>query len=279
MCFGVGAVTVVQQASDGWTVATAIGTLLAAAATAVSAVIIAFQAVQTRKSVEQTNLALDVAKQQASLAQRSIVEGQKALIASQLPRLSVRVLEQAFNVWLEDNNVNGVSSRTMVEPGQVVFTMPGDRGRKLTLQYKLEGSNDGPMRSDVEFYFFMNDASRMEKRVLMPGESWAVESSRTETVEEWIRIAGDYDPQRKSDSGLPLSREIFRMFYAFLGEEGANEGHPISAGGTILEPVPGNASGWTVRTIVSGEYGQPLASPDPMERHYYGSRSRSEELV
>ena len=60
----------------------------------------------------------------------------------------------------------------------------------------------------------------------------------------------------------------------FPGWIGAVENHEVIMGGTVVEPVDGNAAAWRPATAEESSDRQPLATiaPQPFERRYFRNR-------
>lgn len=277
MSFAIGA-AVTATVTDPWAGLAAWSTAISAFVTAITAVLIWLQIRQTRRSVAATEDALVAARGQAEAAQSSIVEGQKALISAQMARLSVRVTGQPTNVWLLQHTDGPETSRSELKPNEMSWNMPGDARVRLAVEYQIEIANDGPGRADVMVGFEDDWGKQYLPRLLAVNDAPRYTVLRVETLEEWVRLFHRYDPQGPIDNG-PSDREVFRLSYSYNADFGANEGHPVVAGGSILARVPGNDSGWTIRDFFGDHYARPDAVPQPFTRHYYKSKLRNEELV
>jgi hypothetical protein len=275
-----------QSAIDGWSIFAAIATGASAIATAASAWLIYRQIRQTRESVRAANEAVLTSEKQAAAAQQAIVEGQKALIASQMSRISVEASGPINDeVWRFDapNGWTTTSVQQAVSP-DFEFVLPRDHMAVLGLRYIITVANDGPGRAQLTLFtsappsVLVNQPPPSPQQfMLLPGGSMQFVVWRLETVEDWVRLAHAYDPYRTSDYG-ETDREIARVFYPYNADFGANEGHPVVASGSILEPLPGNASGWQLRDLKSLAHGYATAVAAPFERTYWRSKARNERL-
>lgn len=275
-----------QSAADGWSIIAAIATGASAIATAASAWLIYRQIRQTRESVRAANKAVRTSKKQAAAAQRAIVEGQKALIASQMSRISVEASGPINDeVWRFDapNGWTTASVQHSVSP-DFEFVLTRDGVAVLGLQYSITVANDGPGRAQLTLFTSAPPSVLVNQQppapqqfMLLPGDTAQFVVWRLENVDDWVRLAHAYDPFRASDYG-ETDREIARVYYPYNADFGANEGHPVVAGGSILEAIPGNDSGWRLRDLKSLGHGYAAAVAAPFERTYWRSKARNERL-
>lgn len=240
---------------------------IAAAATVVSAGVIAWQAFETRKSVK-------AAQKAVSIAQETLSQSQISLIEQTAPRLFVKSdgpLDP--NVMISD-----------VAPGLVkladdrVLRLPKEATLTIRVLCEVEIRNEGTATVSIqfssEFLITRYDSDENElwteharSAVIDAGKSTEGKFVVERTVAEWAAI----DDQRASgDPGEPYRFEV-----TYIGPRDADiiEKTVVTLGGSLLEPVPDELGAWKLR----GGGGWELRSVvQPSTRIYYKSRTNDE---
>lgn len=264
---------------------TAWSTFGAATVTAISAAIIAWQSVQTRRSVKVTEEALELSRKEFDRNTELVAESLKARIDAEMPRLTAVVAHQSsrvFNAQVRLPDTHGNLEPEIVPEG-TEFTMPRDRLRELTVFVDALVYNDGPRRASLT----IGGPNELGEEVILAVDSPKAHSfRRTETLEEWIKLAQPYLRAEQRSPGIEVlettDAPIGFVTSNYHGDMGGFESHRLVQGGSIVEPVEGNASAWRV-VDPSGraihEEGVKLnAVFMPFERQYYRSRLRNDRL-
>lgn len=254
---------------------TAWSTLAAALATAASVIFIAVQIRLTRKSVEATEDTLKVARDEFKHGQMLRVDAQRAAIDAEMPRLTVEVAQQSTQVWRTDRSepdpYGGEEQHAEVASGEE-FTTPRDNKIPLQVGMHISISNDGPRRARVRFD--MQDGSK--EVVIKAGDTYSQWVKRIQPLSEWIEVA------KVRQNGEPgEERNVASVVYIYPGDVGAIEVHDIIQGGTFVEPVPGNAGGWRIKSFERTReepFGILNAVALPFVRTYWASRSENRSL-
>lgn len=253
---------------------TAWSTLAAALATATSVVFIAWQISLTRKSVEATERALEIAREEFNHGQVLRVDAQRGAIDAEMPRLTVEVLHQSRQVWrpdITDPNPYGDEEIAEVETG-TEFTTPRDDAVPLQVGMRIAISNDGPRRARLR----LDTQAGSREVIIKAGDVRSEWVTRVQSLAEWIDI---YRARQNGEPGE--ERTVASIVYIYPGDVGAIEVHKVVQGGTIVEPVPDNAGGWRTRPFErtpEEPYGILNAVALPFTRTYWASRSESRAL-
>lgn len=246
-------------------------TLAAALATSVSVGFIAWQIRLTRKSVEATESALRVAREEFEHSRVLRNDAQRAAIDSEMPKLTVEVTHQSSEVWRSDFRGLGspASSEEFIEleVGHE-FTTPRDDGTLLQVRLQVSVSNDGPRRAVVSF--------NGRDVVIKVGETYSEWVTRTQPLSQWIEIAKDRQLGNPGEEPVVAS-----LVYIYPGDAGAIEVHEVIQGGTFVEPIPDNFGGWRIRDFARTPSNPTLAMNavvNPFTRKYWMSRKDERPL-
>lgn len=261
---------------------TAWSTFAAAIATGVSAGIIAWQSVQTRRSVQVTEEALSLTRAEFDRNTSLIDDNLKARIDAEMPRISTGIGGQSARVWdpKVTTNVFGQDEPAAIQAG-TEYIVPRDNGVLLGVSVSVWAANDGPRRAQC----ISNGAVGPAREILLnPGDPpHGFQINRVETLEQWIRLAMPYLPEEQR-SGVVLedtTANIGSLVFMYPGDVGAREVHQFAQGGSIVEPVPGNAGAWRIVSL-PGEESQSIrlhAVVMPFERNYFRSRMGEDRLA
>ncbi len=173
---------------------------MAAVATGVSAVFIAWQIGLTRKSVETTEKTLQVAHDEFERGRALQIEAQRARIDSEMPRLTVSILSQSYQAWFPDERVpQPLDSRDTAadaEPGHL-FQRRTDLDTRVQVAVSIRIANDGPRRAVVLAGAAYADGDDRQRELVVPvGEHVDFWARRIHTVREWLDIHDKWDAGR-----------------------------------------------------------------------------------
>jgi hypothetical protein len=258
---------------------TAWSTLAAAVATGVSAIFIAVQIGQTRKSVETTEKTLKVAHDEFERGRALQIEAQRARIDSEMPRLTVTVESQSIQAWLPDvqstfDPYSREPRADELKPGHT-FQRRTDLETRVQVGVSIVVANDGPRRALVQLGApYATGDDRHREVVIGVGESTKFWARRVHTVREWLDICD------KWHAGEAHDVNIAEVLYIYPGDVGAIERHNILQGGSVIEHTP--EEDWSVRIA---EFKRPdgtapslNAVVQPFTREYFASRLASERI-
>ena len=253
-------VTPMSTPTDGWVVA-------AALATTASALVIAWQAWETRraanqamKSVEQARKSAEAARDAVSISESILQESQIARIDAGIPRVIVTAFPpNATQVFQRtDLGDEGVTSDS-------TFALPRDANRELYVFAGIDVRNDGPGTVKILFRKPLLDSVGEELResVIPPGSQVGGTYKATRTIAEWIHIA------ESREGGDPGDEYVFGMYHSGPRDAEAIEEFEVRTGGTLLERIPDQTGNWRLAR-------QPVMASTamPSKRTYYQSLSR-----
>lgn len=255
--------------------------IIATVVAAASAVIVAWQAVQTRKS---THAALDAVRiARAELAHSELLRDDaiRARIDAEMPRITISAKLHADVLdprEIPSVLVNGVTDfRERLT--QTEYVMPRDAAKQLRVRGTVSITNDGPRHMHANIRRTSDQSARGETIEVAPGATTKVEVSRIETLQTWVNLARWAKGELILDP--PHEDRVFVLTYRFPGWIGAVENHEVLMGGTAVEPINGNDSGWRPARLRSSDAtAAPVASlePQPFERLYFRNRPGDEVM-
>lgn len=259
------------QALEGWS------TFSAALATSISAAFIVWQIRLTRKSVQSTELALELARQEFDRGALILDDAERGRIDADMPRLLVvaSVMSQPFIDGRRDDWGDPLWSPD-VEATE--FITPRDANIKLGVTTRVTIWNDGPRRAQLTIGQGKSGLPNAgETIVVEPGTPYVLTVTWLEPLNEWIRLRRLYvDPQEGDET---VDVVIFEAIYVHPGDRGATEYHSVHSGGSIVQPVEGHDGAWKLAHFEGvSDYMRPVAAPQPFTRQYYRSRLRGEAL-
>lgn len=248
-------------------------TLAAAVATAVSAGFIAWQIHLTRKSVESTDAALAIARDEFAHGQLLRVDAQRAAIDAEMPRLTVEVSVQSYIVYRTDEMTEtryGDQEPTEVRKGSR-FALPDDATVPLQVRCSVAVSNDGPRRARIR----IDGEQGTTEAVIAVGKTVGITLWRTLPVEEWAAITA------RRETGEAEHTQIGTLTYIYPGDFGAVETHTVVQSGSVLARARGGADQWRTTELGATEqepFGALRASVEPFRRTYWASRAENRRL-
>jgi hypothetical protein len=260
-----------------WSALEAWSTLGSAVVTAITAVLILSQILQTRRSVEATEQTLALTRDDQNDAKR-------ARIDSEMPRLTVTVTQDVFELIDPDErdpNYEVFHPRKYV-PGEdhSRFLLPRDGHKRISVSIAIAIANDGPRRAIVWIDRMASGGGRLERIVPADGTPVHVRITRVQTVEEWVRYAKIHldGPTSEMDTS---DFAIAEIIYRYPGDFGAIERHRIVQGGAMLTRTSGITEGWEVGIWGAGQHEYPTMTTVvlPFTREYYASFAENRLLV
>lgn len=253
-------------------------------ATAASAVFIAFQAFETRKSLVYTRKALRLTRADQKRSQRTFKEAQKSRIDAEMPKLALTITSQKNQLFDGDSWAGDPRSLPLLEPG-TSWGLPATPQALIGAQITVELTNDGPRRVVLALEEPGNPHSLQFNRQLTlgVGETIALRVSRVHPLSEWVRLANLYEnPSVGVDGGLESNYPIFSIMYIYPGDMGAIERHTVLQGGSPITPSAPGSDAWVIGDVLfnpSHAEGHGLnAVVQPFTRTYYLSRSENKRM-
>lgn len=221
-----------------------------ALATLGSAIVIAAQAVLTRKTV--------------LVAQSALRESQLARLEAQVPRIFVTTDRYLDEATIRATPAGEALFQTHALEGNEVFKLPRDAHLSLAVSHEFKVRNDGPGSVSVQVPSNVSPASAESDLVIGAGESLIYKVNITETVARWIELS------KQKDAATPL-QECHRVTVTYRGPRDADvwEHHDIVFRGSLLEEVVNATGDWQVPLfIISVE-----VAVLPAIRDYWSSQS------
>jgi hypothetical protein len=180
--------------TDGWAI-------LAALATTVSAVVIAWQAIETRraanqahKSVQQAEISAQAARDAVEVSEQILQESQKARIDAGVPRIIVKLLHDMDITAQERTDRGNEPIRT-----QDTFVLPRDAKRRIFVHRTVHILNEGPGSALVQFNQPLGvptlDNPTYTSIALSAGDEVQGTYAIDRPVQEWITIAEAFENQ------------------------------------------------------------------------------------
>lgn len=221
--------------------------IVAAIATATSAVVVAWQAVETRRSVrqarksaEQAEISACAARDAVEMSQKVLQDNQIARIDAGLPRVIVKPKNNDLLAVLEDTD----RGQERIPEGQS-FVLPRDARRRLFFRRKIVILNEGPGYVTLA----LQDALKLpavDRTVttytLAPNESIEGTYTVNRAVQEWIETS------QTREAGQPGYEHTFTMSHTGPRDAEAVEHIVVVTGGTVLERVPDAPATWQILT-------------------------------
>lgn len=236
---------------------------IAAGATVASAAVIAWQAWLTRRSVQASEQATEVAR-------ASLTESQLSRIEDGFPRITVSTPKYVpdTQVWRLDTE-----GATLVSENDI-FKLPRDADLELRVDHTFTVRNDGP--GTVLPRITTWDGARGFQRIdpIRAGDEQVYSFQIIHTVADWVKLLkSDATAERGNDDATvhPKCGSV-RVKYAGPRDSDVDEDHVVEVRGSALIAVENAQGDW--RRAAEGEWGSTLtAAVLPATRTYWRSRS------
>lgn len=214
--------------SDSWAV-------LGAIATTASAIVIAYQSIQTKKSVGAAKQGAEAAAAAVGISQAILQETQLARIDTAIPRLLVIAERQNPRV---DRLIDRGAEQVWPE---VTFQLPRDANQCVAVTIYFSVHSDGPGMVDLHAYneesFSVAGVSRT-RYGLLPGNDISVSYQILRTVEQWVELA------KSLKNGDSVKPHKFGLWHRGPNDADAAESIEIHTYGTLLQEVEDSAGSW-----------------------------------
>ena len=266
-------------------------------ATAVSAAVIAYQSVQTKRAADAAvdaqavaQAALTVSQNTLALAERENQANEAGLRASRTVAFEAAKQRRDLRARLIDIDVIGdpsiherPPSGASVPPfGGLVpiaqgneYHLPRDADRYLFLRQELHlRSTDGnPIWIGPWGNLTIEGLARNADDLLLGAATVACQLYTRRTVAEWVRIA------EEREQGQPGSHDKAGIRVMDAHDDGTIDQYELQVSGTPLKRVPNRQGVWVVDTGSDNGYPTIVTKLQPMLRRYWISKSRNEELL
>ena len=214
--------------SDSWAV-------LGAIATSASAIVIAYQSIQTKKSVAAAKQGAEAAAAAVGISQAILQETQLARIDTGIPRLLVIAEPQKPRVdRLIDRGVEQIWP-------EMTFQLPRDANQSVAATISFSVHSDGPGMVDLHAYnedsFVVAGVSRT-RYGLLPGNDISVNYQISQTVEQWVELA------QSLKNGESVEPHKFGLWHRGPNDAEAAESIEIHTRGTVLQEVLDSAGSY-----------------------------------
>lgn len=238
---------------------------VAAIATSVSAIVIAWQAWLTRSSVKASERAV-------TLAEATLRESQIARVEARVPALSVQsssMVNRDGTFWLRD-----AWTKESV-PGDYVFVLPRDQDVSLFSQHKFTVRNDGPGTATIGMDANPGFIASTASLVIGAGEEIEYGANIQLKVTEWIKRI----PTEKDAEGKLIYPECGRITVTYDGvrDSDITETHEIVLRGSVLAPIEDAHNTW--RRLFEADWAEVMpVTVLPATRTYWRSRTANEKF-
>jgi hypothetical protein len=244
---------------------------VAAIATAVSALVIAWQAWQTRSSVKASQETVKASNSAVAVAQDALRESQLARLEAGVPRIFV-----IAQPWIDAAKVRGPKAggerweSADVDP-TTVFKLPRDGDIRLGVEHPITVRNDGPgsvrLQTAPQAVRYPNGDLY---DVFSAGESRQGTYYIQKSVKEWVELA-----EAVARGAKPVANQL-QITYTGPRDADVMEVHEVVVRGSCLVPVPDAIGDWTIEGDTFDTNMD--ASVLPAQRTYWRSRSQKLEF-
>lgn len=256
---------------------------VAAGATALSAIVIAWQAWQTRAAVKSSEANVEAAQQSVEVAQQSVKVATQALRESQLARLEAGVprITVSTENWVETQNAivetptEGAPHTTRQIKAEDQFKLPRDARRELYIRHAIIVRNDGPGAVTVAVGPFAT-AEGGSSEVIVPGAEREYTLTIRKSIAEWIEVLEQGSVKTETNRQTRAVAHRAKVTYVGPRDADVTEVHEVVFTGSLLRPVKDAVGDWEVDVI--GWELDMLAEVLPARRTYWRSRSRREKF-
>jgi hypothetical protein len=231
---------------------------IAAGATALSAVVIAWQAWQTRRSVQASEKAVEV-------AQAALTESQLARVESGVPRLIVTTsaFPASEKLWRHD-----VSPSVLVAETDV-FKLPRDAKTGLSFSHTFKVRNDGPGTVAPRFSGSGGAWVHFSPEPILSGTEKEYTFTVRLSVARWVKILASETPGDEAESPICATIDVV---YSGPRDSDVDETHRIIVRGSALQAVEDAEGDW--RRYKDDDWNTTVtARVAPATRTYWRSRS------
>jgi hypothetical protein len=233
-----------------------------AAIAAISAVVIAYQAIKTRDAVRASEATV-------SVAEASLQESRLARLESQVPRIFVFAPTKVL--------VSEVHERPQLRghEGPVAvgrrWALPGDKKVILFSIFTFEVRNDGPGSVKLDITPKARASASADQFVLGPNETRTYEVALARTVEDWIKIAKVPDDETAAALNARPESVSIKIKHSGPRDSDVDEEHEIKIFGSLLdEDQEANNSWWPISELFTNDLDAVVM---PGKRTYWKSRS------
>lgn len=257
---------------------------VAAGAAAIAAGVVAWQALETRRSAQASEKAVNAAERAVvaaneglELSRRQVGEAVRARIDANTPTITVRSPDEPSWPPLEPSQYQGGEPQPLpIGPMTDPMLMPRDRGRFIMVVTPVEIINESDRHVTVETGEMIDakGAPLPASNRLAPDEHLEARFAITRTLEAWI------DVYREREAGRSGAGAVGWVRYGDPADTGAIDRWEVVLSGCPVDQVR-EVSGWRLIVAPGHMSGQPGAmgvGPVLRERVYYLSKLRDERL-
>ncbi|GAA0959113.1 hypothetical protein [Frigoribacterium faeni] len=243
-----------------WSVVATIG---AAIGTTASAVVVAFQAVYTKRSAQSAEAAVAV-------AQDTLREAQIARLDARAPQLII----SASRYVMTDVTMPGPNLKETTVEDNTIFRLPRDESIRLRVLVDVEIRNDGqvPIELKASSGFRVGGLHRVHVLIVEPNQVTKGEYKIEYALSHWI---GAHKYQDKDGEGTPTAGQ-FVLSYRGPNDSDVDAVYTIKNSGSIVEPVPDQEGSWRITGIFDREL---TSTVMPAVFTYHRSRTRGDVIL
>jgi hypothetical protein len=260
---------------------------VAAGATVASACVIAWQAVLTRRTLNESKNAVEAAREGVAAsregvaasregveASRAAVEvAQRSLTENQIARLEASVPR----IWVTAHGIgHNVSERREGKYEKLastdVFNLPSDAKKIIATTGAVKIRNDGPGAAEVKFNMFLarkEESHAVRSVILAAGETFDGMFWLFKSVEDWIDIA-----EVEAAKGQPAEAGELVIVYQGPRDADVEETHVVHFYNSVLVEDETRRGTWKEHEL----WNDMRAVVSPSSRKYWRSRSRKEKF-
>ena len=252
---------------------------VAAVAALSAAGVVGWQSIETRRSANASEKAVDAAERAVvaandglELSRRQVAEAVRARIDANMPQITV--LAPEYPVW--PPSIRWEPARS-AEDDRAEFFLPQDARTAIAVRARVTITNDSPTTVEVRALRLVNRRGQVGDHhfTLRPGQQVNVWMIAARSLDEWVAIF------RQREGGDPGPLTGGTVFYQDPADTSGTDRWEIVVGGCPVEPVPGRDGSWRLidrPDDKTGRVGAMRMALAIRERTYWLSKTRGERL-
>jgi len=254
--------------------------IAAASAASVSAVVVAWQAFETRRAASAAVASLDLTRAAQGAAEQSLAaavqlaaEAARSRRDARAPRIDVRLEGEPDWPPLEPSPIG--------EPQPLLGTeyrVPRDEDRRVLVRQRLLITNQEAYPVALQaIQIVPADAPGVMNVPLVhvpPGETVSLLCQEARSLRAWIEVAED------REAGRPGAEVVGGLWHSDSYDDGVVDYWRVRIGGCPVRSIPAETGGWfVVSGWVTGATAPLDSGLDPRRRRYFMSKAENRELV
>lgn len=251
---------------------------VAAIAATTAALVVTWQAWETRSAAQASRDAVVTANAALELSRQQAAESVRARIDAATPRISVLLPSEPAWPPLEPSIYLGGHPQPLPiglvpEP----MHMPRDKARQILVRTPVTIVNGSDSHVQVEVGLLTDDTGKLVPSPVRiePQDRFEAWFAATRSLEQWIEV------YRAREAGQPGDAVFGSVYYSDLADTGVADRWDLELSGTPVEPVANIDGAWQLITAPDHLSGRPgaigLGVPF-RKRTYYLSKSKDQRL-